>query len=81
MQDEDNLRRSNKKVKMVDGGGGSEEVTVQGKDNEMKKNDSPKLPHSYKEILMDVLRSENSEDECWGDFLDDDMLENKWYKD
>lgn len=35
---------------------------------------------TYKEVLMEVLGSDNDVEEDWGDCLDDDLLENRWYK-
>ena len=39
-------------------------------------------PTSYRDVLTNVFGSDNSDEECWGDFMEEEeaLPENRWYK-
>lgn len=43
-------------------------------------NEQHESPKSFKDALMQVLGDDGTKEECWGDLLNEDLLENRWYK-
>lgn len=73
---DENLQRSNKKHKPYN-------VTLQDSNSEETMTeatvDLPESPKSFKDTLMKVV-GDDVVDACWGDLLEKELPEDKWYK-